>query len=135
MLYLLTFCCSEGASMWGQFYTLKYPNMGMIEAFMRAIPFAWLDWFFMTIAIYLGNKYQLVTPTQDMFMLIIVQFSSVLIINHYWLKQSLTRSDFITYILILVAFYISFNKLITKYLNLQKTNKHLQIAESNNSKN
>jgi hypothetical protein len=120
--------------MWGQFYTLKYPKMGMIEAFLRAIPFAWVDWFFMTIAIYLGNKYNLVTPTQDMFMLIIVQFTSVLIINHYWLKQLITRSDIITYMLILVAFYISFNKIVTKYLNPQKINKQALDDEIKSTK-
>ena len=134
ILYVITFICSEACSMWGQYYTLKYPHMGMIEAFLRAIPFAWVDWFFMTIAIDLGNEYKLVTPTQDIFMLIIVQFTSVLIINHYWLKQLLTRSDMITYILILIAFYISFTKVVTKYLDSRTDKKQTQIAESQEAK-
>ena len=134
ILYVVTFICSEAASMWGQYYTLKYPDMGMIEAFMRAIPFAWVDWFFMTIAIDLGNKYKLVTPTQDIFMLIIVQFTAVLIINHYWLKQLLTRSDIVTYVLILVAFYVSFTKVITKYLKSRADKKQTRVAESAEAK-
>jgi NADH:ubiquinone oxidoreductase subunit 2 (subunit N) len=37
--------------MWGQFVTLKFPNMGMFAAYKMAIPFAWLDWLFMSVAV------------------------------------------------------------------------------------
>ena len=117
--FLLAFFIAQVVSMWGQYFTLKYPNMGMIEAFLRAIPFAWLDWFFMTIAVGIGDKHKLVTPTQDTFLLIIIQFTTILIINAFWLKQPLHRSDLVTFFIILVGFYISFNNTISNFLGIK----------------
>ena len=47
--FLLMFVLAQGTSMWGQYFTLKYPNMSMVQAFMAAIPFAWVDWAFMVL--------------------------------------------------------------------------------------
>ncbi len=114
--FLAAFFVAQAVSMWGQYFTLKYPKMTDVEAFMRAIPFAWLDWFFMTIAVGIGNKHKLVTPTQDTFLLIIVQFVTILAINAFWLKQPLHRSDIVTFFIILLGFYISFNNAVSKLL-------------------
>jgi hypothetical protein len=116
--FLLMFILAQASSMWGQFFTLKFPNMGMVEAFLRAIPFAWLDWFFMSIAVFIGDRYKLVTPTQDTFLLIIIQFISILIINAFWLKQSLTKSDIACFFIILLGFYISFTQAVSKIMGL-----------------
>ena len=112
--FLASFIIAQSFSIWGQFYTLKYPNLSMIKAFFMAIPFAWIDWFFMTIAIGLAHKYKLATETQDTFLLIITQFTVVLIMNHYYLKQKLSRSDIIAFFIILLAFAVSFLNLISK---------------------
>ena len=114
--FLAAFFVAQAVSMWGQYFTLKYPKMTDVEAFLRAIPFAWLDWFFMTIAVDIGNKHKLVTPTQDTFLLIIVQFVTILFINAFWLKQPLHRSDIVTFFIILLGFYISFNNAVSKLL-------------------
>ena len=116
--FLSMFICAQAASMWGQYFTLKYPNMTMIQAFLAAIPFAWVDWGFMSVAVYLGDKYKLVTPTQDTLLLIIVQFVSILVINSLWLKQSISRSDIACFFIILGAFYISFSNALSKMLGL-----------------
>jgi hypothetical protein len=113
--YFFTFILAQGVAVWGQFYTLKYPTMGMFTAFLRAIPFAWISWFLMTYTIGIGDKYNLVSPTQDTMLLIILQFVIVNIINMFWLKQVFTRSDFATFILILGGFYISLNKTISTH--------------------
>jgi len=118
--FLAAFFAAQMTSMWGQYFTLKYPKMGQIEAFLRAIPFAWIDWFFMTIAVGIGDKHKLVTPTQDTFLLIIIQFSTILLINTFFLKQPLSRSDIITFAVILVGFYISFNGTVSKLLGYKK---------------
>jgi hypothetical protein len=102
--------------MWGQYVTLKYPNMGMFAAYKMAIPFAWLDWVFMSIAVKLGDQYKLVTPTQDTFTLITLQFTAILIINHFYLHQPLFRSDIIAFFIILFGFAVSFNNLLSKVL-------------------
>ena len=111
--YLASFIISQSFSMWGQFYTLKYPNISMFKAFLMAIPFAWLDWFFMTIAVGLGHKHKLVTETQDIFLLIITQFTVILLINYFFLKQKLSKSDIVAFVVILVAFAISFLNLVS----------------------
>lgn len=112
--FLASFIVAQSFSMWGQFYTLKYPNISMFKAFLIAIPFAWLDWFFMTIAVGLGHKHKLVTETQDTFLLIITQFTVLLLINYFFLKQKLSKSDIVAFGVILVAFAISFLNLVSK---------------------
>ena len=116
-LWFVSFACSQATSMWGQFVTLKYPNMGMFAAFKMAIPFAWLDWVFMSMAVSIGDKYKLVTPTQDTFTLIIMQFAAILIINRFYLHQPLFRSDIIAFFIILFGFAVSFNNMLSKALN------------------
>jgi hypothetical protein len=102
--------------MWGLFSTLHYKNLTMWQAYKMAIPFAWLDWIFMTLAINVGDKYNLVSPTQDIFVLIIVQFTLILVINQYYLKQTIFRSDIIAFVIILVGFCVSFFHVVSKML-------------------
>ena len=117
LLWFVSFVCAQASSMWGQFVTLKYPNMGMFAAYKMAIPFAWLDWLFMSMAVNNGDKYKLVTPTQDTFTLITLQFTAILIINHFYLHQPLFRSDIVAFFIILFGFAVSFNNMLSKVLN------------------
>jgi hypothetical protein len=91
--------------------------MGMFAAYKMAIPFAWLDWLFMSMAVNIGDKYKLVTPTQDTFTLITLQFTAILIINHFYLHQPLFRSDIVAFFIILFGFAVSFNNMLSKVLN------------------
>ena len=116
ILWFIAFVCAQASSMWGQFVTLKFPNMGMFAAYRMAIPFAWLDWLFMSVAVNIGDKYKLVTPTQDTFTLITLQFTAILIINHFYLHQPLFRSDIIAFFMILFGFAVSFNNMLSKTL-------------------
>lgn len=117
--FLAMFILAQASSMWGQYFTLKYPNMGMVEAFLRAIPFAWLDWAFMSVAVYIGDRYKLVTPTQDTLLLIIIQFTAILVINSFWLGQTVSHSDIVCFFVILLAFYISFSNVVSKILGIK----------------
>lgn len=116
-LWFIAFVCAQASSMWGQFVTLKFPNMGMFAAYKMAIPFAWLDWLFMSVAVNIGDKYKLVTPTQDTFTLITLQFTAILLINHFYLHQPLFRSDIVAFFMILFGFAVSFNNMLSKALN------------------
>lgn len=118
ILFLFLFIIAQSCSMWGQYMTLPYKNLTMWEAYKMAIPFAWLDWFFMTFAIYVGEKYNLVTPTQDTFLLIIIQFTLILIINQYYLKQTIYRSDIIAFFIILFGFIVSFTHIISNIFKI-----------------
>jgi hypothetical protein len=118
ILFLCLFILAQSLSMWGQFVTLPYKHLSMWEAYKMAIPFAWLDWLIMTFTIMIGDKYELVTPTQDTFLLIIIQFCLILIINQFYLKQKVTRSDIIAFFIILLGFFVSFLHLISKMFEL-----------------
>lgn len=117
-LFLFLFVLAQSFSVWGQYVTLPFTNLSAWNAFKMAIPFAWLDWLIMPFVIKLGNEYELVTPTQDIFLLIIIQFSLVLTINHFYLKHDIFRSDYIGFFIILAGFFVSFNNVISKMFNL-----------------
>ena len=117
-LFLFLFILAQSFSVWGQYVTLPFTNLSAWNAFKMAIPFAWLDWLVMPFVIKLGNKYELVTPTQDIFLLIIIKFSLVLIVNHFYLKQDIFKSDYIGFFLILAGFFVSFNNVISKMFNI-----------------
>ena len=119
ILFLFLFVLGQSLSMWGQFVTLPYKNLTMWEAYKMAIPFAWLDWLVMTFTVMVGDKYELVTPTQDTFLLIIIQFCLILLINQFYLKQKVTRSDIIAFFIILFGFFVSFLHLISKFFNIK----------------
>ena len=118
ILFLFLFIVAQSLSMWGQYVTLPYKNLSMWEAYKMAIPFAWMDWFVMTFAIQMGDKNDLVTPTQDTFLLIIVQFSLILLINNYYLKQKIYRSDIVAFFIILVGFGVSISNIVSHILNI-----------------
>jgi hypothetical protein len=128
--FLGSFITAQSISMWGQFYTLKYPNLTNWQALKMALPFAWLDWFFMTIAVGLGHKHKLVTETQDIFLLIITQFTVILFINAFFLKQPLRRSDLICFGIILVAFAISYQNLVSKALGMPIPKKDEKLEDT-----
>lgn len=118
ILFLFLFISAQSFSMWGQYVTLPYNNLTMWEAYKMAIPYAWLDWFIMTFAVMVGHKYELVSPTQDTFLLIIIQFCLILLINQYYLKQKVTVSDIIAFFIILFGFFVSFLHLISKLFSI-----------------
>jgi hypothetical protein len=113
-LFLFLFIVAQSFSMWGQFVTLPYKSLSMWEAYKMAIPFAWVDWIIMTFVVMVGHEHDLVTPTQDTFLLIIIQFCLILIINQYYLKEKVYRSDIIAFFIILIGFFISFLHLVSK---------------------
>jgi hypothetical protein len=106
--FFLTFFVGQAFNIWGQFFTLKYNNISMFESYIRAIPFAWVSWFFMTIAIGLGDTYKVVTPFQDTMILIIMQFVLSIMVNKFWLNKKMSRSDILAFVIIVFGLYISF---------------------------
>ena len=117
-LFLFLFILANSLSVWAAYVTLPFKNLSMWEAYKMAIPFAWLDWIIMTFTVMVGDKYELVTPTQDTFLLIIIQFCLILIINQYYLKQKVSVSDIAAFFIILLGFFVSFLHLISKILGI-----------------
>lgn len=118
VLFLLLFMIVNILSTWGQYVTLPYTELTMWQAYKMAIPFVWLEWIILTFTISLGHKHQLFTPTHITFLLIIMQFASVLTINKYYLKKTIYTSDIIAFFIILLGFFISFLHLISKAFNI-----------------
>ena len=121
--YLVLFIVGQSLSMWGQYVTLPYKHLTYFQGLKMALPFAWADWFFMTFAIDIGHRYDLVSPTQNTFLLIILQFCLVLIINEFYLKQKIYRSDIIAFLILLFAYCISFFNLLSIYVLNRKVKK------------
>ena len=132
-VYLSLFVIGQSLSMWGQYVTLPYKNLTYFQGLRMAIPFAWADWFFMTFAIDIGHKYKLATPTQDTFLLIILQFTLVLLINQFYLKQKIYRSDIIAFLILLVGYFVSFFHLLSLALG-RKVEVHTDISPKNSGK-
>lgn len=113
IMYYVLFAIGQSFSMWGQYVTLPFTNLSYWQAFSMAIPFAWINWVFMTFAINIGNKYKLVSPTQDTFLLILLQFSFLLVINKYYLQKRINNSDIYAFFIILFGYAVSFFHLVT----------------------
>jgi hypothetical protein len=113
IMYYALFAIGQSFSMWGQYVTLPFTNLTYWQAFSMAIPFAWINWVFMTFAINIGNKYKLVSPTQDTFLLILLQFSFLLVINKYYLQKRINNSDIYAFFIILFGYAVSFFHLVT----------------------
>jgi hypothetical protein len=120
VLYYILFAIGQALSMWGQYVTLPYTNLTYWQAFSMAIPFAWSNWLFTTFAIDIGHTHDIASPTQDTFLLIVLQFTYLLIINRFYLKKKITNSDIFAFLIILVGYAVSMFHLVTKVLGTQK---------------
>lgn len=116
--WFILFVCAMGTSVWGQYVTLKFPNLGMIGSYKMAMPFVWITWIFMSIAIHLSHKHKIVTPTQTILLVTILQFTFLLITNHFYLHQPLFMSDIFAFFMLLFAFYVSYENVLSKSLNI-----------------
>jgi hypothetical protein len=120
VLYYILFAIGQAFSMWGQYVTLPYANLTYWKAFSMAIPFAWSNWLFTTFAIDIGHTHDIASPTQDTFLLIVLQFSYLLIINRFYLKKRITNSDIYAFFIILIGYAISLFNLVTKTVDAIK---------------
>jgi hypothetical protein len=113
-LFLFLFMIVNVLSTWGQYVTLPYKELTMWQAYKMAIPFVWLEWIILTFTISVGHTHDLFTPTQITFLLIIMQFASVLTINKYYLKKYIYISDLIAFFIVLLGFFVSFLHIVSK---------------------
>jgi hypothetical protein len=118
IIYFSLFILGQSLSMWGQYVTLPFKNLTYYQGLTMALPYAWVDWIFMTFAIDIGHTQKLVTPTQDTFLLIVVQFTLLLLINKFYLKQEIYRSDIIAFFIIIIGYICSFFHVVSKIFNI-----------------
>ena len=120
IVYFIVFSISQAFSIIGQYVTVPYKNLSYWGSMKMALPNAWINWFFVTFAINIGHANKLVTPTQNIFLLIIMQFIFLLIMNHYYLKQDIYTSDIVAFFILLLGYVISFDETVSKLLGYNK---------------
>lgn len=116
--FLTLFIIAQSFSMMGQFITIPYKNLTYFESLKMALPFCWVDWFFQSFCIKVAHEHQLTTPSQDIYLLIIIQFTLILIINQFYLKKPFFFSDVVAFVIILFGFWVSFNRSLSGILGL-----------------
>lgn len=94
-------------STWGTFVSLPYEHLGQWDAIKMALPFAWVDWIFLTVAINIGNQHNLATPLQMKFGITMLKFFLIMIFTKYYLHADVSRSDVVGFIIVFLAFLLN----------------------------
>ena len=105
-------------STWGTFVTLPYEHLGQWEAIKMALPFAWVDWVFLTLAIYIGNKQNLATPLQMKFGITMLKFFLIMLFTKYYLHSEISRSDVVGFVIVFIAYGLNVTGTVSKYLGI-----------------
>jgi len=105
-------------STWGTFVTLPYEHLGQWEAIKMALPFAWVDWIFLTLAIYIGNKQNLATPLQMKFGITMLKFFLIMLFTKYYLHSEISRSDVVGFVIVFIAYGLNVTGIVSKYLGI-----------------
>jgi hypothetical protein len=130
--FFVLFAIGQTLVMIGSFISLPYKELSLWASIKMTLPFVWLDWIFLTFAIDLMHKYSLLTPTQFLFLLIIFQFSVTLLVNKFYLKQVINKSDYVAIFLLLGAYFISELNLFSKGLLKDKQGKKYKDKDKEN---
>jgi len=128
VIFFILFIIGQSLVITGSFISLPYKNLTLWQSIKMTLPFVWLDWIFLTFAISLMHKHSLLTNSQFLFLIIVFQFCLALLINKFYLKQTINISDYFAIILLVFAYIISEFNLFSKFFNLP-------ISEEKKSKN
>ena len=118
IFFFTLFIIGQSLTMIGSFISLPYKHLSMWESIKMTLPFVWLDWIFLTFAIWLLHKYSLLTNTQFLFTLIVFQFGATLLINKFYLKQKINASDYVASVLLIIGYVVSEFHLFSKLFGL-----------------
>lgn len=116
ILYICFMTIAVLISTYGTFVTLPYEHLPMWDAIKMALPYAWVDWIFLTIAISIAKEHDLITPLQMKFSITIFKFFLILMFTKYYLNKELSLSDIIGFIIVVLAYFIGALHLTSKYL-------------------
>ena len=118
MLYWVLMIIAAIISTWGTFVTLPFEHLGQWEAIKMALPFAWVDWVFLTLAIYIGNLHSLATPLQMKFGITMLKFFLIMLFTKYYLHSEISRSDVVGFIIVFIAYGLNVTGTVSKYLGI-----------------
>jgi hypothetical protein len=116
ILYIFFMIIASVVSTYGTFVTLPYEHIPQWDAIKMALPYAWIDWLFLTIAIKIGKEHELVTPLQMKFSITMFKFFLVLLFTKYYLGKNISRSDIVGFIIVVLAYFMNISHFISKYI-------------------
>lgn len=119
ILYIILFIISQSFALTAAFITLPQKNLSLWDAYKTAIPYTWIGWLFLTYGMYIVNKYKFITPSQVIFLIIVIQYTLVIIANKIFLNENPTFSDIFSFGLIFLGYYVSVNNLVSKALGIK----------------
>lgn len=122
-LYWTLMIIASIISTWGTFVSLPYEHLGQWEAIKMALPFAWVDWIFLTCAIYVGNKYSLATPLQMKFGITMLKFFLIMLFTKYYLHSKISRSDVVGFVIVFIAYILNVTNTISHYFGVKHETK------------
>ena len=106
-------------STWGTFVSLPYEHLGQWEAIKMALPFAWVDWIFLTIAISIGTKHNLATPLQMKFGITMLKFFLIMVFTKYYLHSDISRSDVVGFVIVFLAYLLNIFEGVSKFMGIK----------------
>lgn len=118
MLYWVFMIIAAIISTWGTFVSLPYEHLGQWDAIKMALPFAWVDWIFLTLAIYIGNLHSLATPLQMKFGITMLKFFLIMLFTKYYLHSEISRSDVVGFVIVFIAYGLNVTGTVSKYLGI-----------------
>jgi hypothetical protein len=116
IIYTVLMIIAATISTYGSIVTLPFEHLDAWSAIKMALPYAWVDWIFLTIAIHIGKKYDLVSPLQMKFSITLFKFLLILLFTKYYLKSEITKSDIIGFIIVVLAYFMNIFHFISKYV-------------------
>ena len=118
VLYWVLMSIAAVISTWGTFVTLPYEHLGQWDAIKMALPFAWVDWVFLTLAIYIGSLHKLATPLQMKFGITMLKFFLIMLFTKYYLHSEISRSDVVGFVIVFIAYGLNVTGTVSKYLGI-----------------
>ena len=116
ILYIFFMTIASIISTYGTFVSLPFEHIPQWDAIKMALPYAWVDWIFLTVAIKIGKEHDLVNPLQMKFSITIFKFFLVLLFTKYYLGKNIGRSDIVGFIIVLLAYLLNITNFVSKYI-------------------
>lgn len=107
-LCLILVFFGQGFNVLGSFISVPYDKITFLQAYTMAIPYIIVQRIFVSSAIYINHENSFMTNNQIVFFMLCVQFLFTLIVNAFYLKRTLYRSDYVAMCLFLFAYYLSY---------------------------
>ncbi len=112
LLFIALFIVSQILSVMAVFVTQPYPKLTMWESYKMAVPLSWLAWVPLTYALSINT----LGANQTIFLLIVIQFAVIVAANYFYLGTSVSMSEIVAFVILLLAYWISNDGLVTKAL-------------------